>query len=404
MEDDFTPKRSAPSLAAANLMEGDFSPRKKAANACLPFIMRPAGDEKFVVFASAQDGFEAHVLEEVLKIISAEMADAAPNETIGLLAGRVLRDDRGPYTLVLAAQGARKHEIEATPSHVGISADGHAQVRHRLETTAYGYDIVGWYHSHPRYPARFSPVDITEQSTFRDKNHVGIVVSGIDEHEPFGVYRGPQAVLLVAPKRVPIPRLLAQTVDRNADDLHALKPHIATDIPRAADAPMREAAQVFAAPPPAVLAGRLNRVLPWAVTITLLGVITYLLMLDARMRAVESLLKQIKVVDHGNAPATGAQQAAAAPPAQEEGTAGRQIPPGDAGGKTVSNDPSTEQKQSLLEGSAPRANPLIPSTPSLRRQKKQKQPSQARASRSTKGKRRDRQNSAPRSGKQPARG
>lgn len=364
MEEDFIPK--SPAHSPANLTDEDFTPRKSA-DSRLPFIIRPADDAKFTVFSSPQDGFQAYVYEEVLKIISGEMADAAPNETIGLLAGRVLRDSRGPYTLVLAAQGARGHEIEATPSHVGISASGHAQVRSRLEATAYGYDIVGWYHSHPRYPARFSPVDVTEQSTFRDKNHVGIVVSGIDEREPFGVYRGPKAFLLVAPKRVPLPRLLTQTVNRRAGPLPA-EAHVATEVLRHTDAPTHASAQTLTAPPPAGKAERLNRALPWALTVVMLGVIACLIGLAARVRKVEGLCEQTKVAGQGGVAA----QEATAPPAQ--GDAGTEVTPGGAGRDALSSSPSAGLRPPLAEGSTPRANPLIPSITPSREQRKQRRP------------------------------
>ncbi|HEU4710824.1 MAG TPA: Mov34/MPN/PAD-1 family protein [Pyrinomonadaceae bacterium] len=178
-------------------MEEFFRPKEKNAYASLPFITRPQQDETFISFASESDAFEVFLHRNVQEVIRHEAHEAAPNETIGLLAGRVVRDERGPYTLVLAAAGARPDEVEATPSHVRISANGQAQVRGRLESSAHGLDIIGWYHSHPRFPARFSPVDITEQSTWRDPNHVGIVISGVDRNEPLGVYRGPKANLLI---------------------------------------------------------------------------------------------------------------------------------------------------------------------------------------------------------------
>lgn len=178
----------------------EFFQPQKTAFASLPFISRPARDEKFLVFVSKHDGFAAFIHQDVRNAIFHEARKAMPNETIGLLAGRVMRDEHGPYTLVLSAEGARHDEVEATPSHVRISAAGHAQVRRRLESSAYGLDIIGWYHSHPRFPARFSPVDKTEQSTWRDLNHLGIVISGNDTREPIGVYRGPETALLIPTK------------------------------------------------------------------------------------------------------------------------------------------------------------------------------------------------------------
>jgi hypothetical protein len=85
-------------------------------------------------------------------------------------------------------------------------------VRCRLEESAYGLDLIGWYHSHPTFPARFSPVDVTEQSTWRDPNHIGIVISGSDRATPFGVYRGPEALLLRPSPALPPPSPPARTL------------------------------------------------------------------------------------------------------------------------------------------------------------------------------------------------
>lgn len=198
-------------MEAAHSMK-HFQPRQTRTHSNLPFVSRPVNRKDFLAFASERDGFETLIHSDVKEAISKKAQKALPNETIGLLAGRVLRDERGPYTLVLAAKGARLDEIEATPSHVRISANGHAQVRCRLEESAYGLDLIGWYHSHPTFPARFSPVDITEQSTWRDPNHIGIVISGNDRVTPFGVYRGPEALLLRPVPALPPPSPPARTL------------------------------------------------------------------------------------------------------------------------------------------------------------------------------------------------
>lgn len=208
---------------AARTMEGGFTPKGSVQRSSLPFMMRPRNDSNFTVFASDKDGFEAYVLHTVLNKIDAELVRASPVETIGLLAGRVLRDSGGPYTLVLASQDARGDETEATPGHVRISATGHANLRRRLEMTAYGLDLVGWYHSHPRFPARFSSVDTTEQSTLTDPNHLGIVVSGIDDLKPYGVYRGPAAIQLVSQTSIrrPITHYASKSIAISSDQMAA---------------------------------------------------------------------------------------------------------------------------------------------------------------------------------------
>lgn len=182
-----------------------FRPRQKLNYSNLPFVSRPRNNQTFTTYASGQDGFAAFVHSEVRQAISEKAEEASPNETVGLLAGRVLRDEHGAYTLVLAIEGARPQEIEATPSRVRMSANGQAEVRSRLETSAYGLDVIGWYHSHPRFPAQFSPEDFIEQSTWRDPNHIGIVISGLGSEKPLGVYRGPQASVLTPSLSLPPP-------------------------------------------------------------------------------------------------------------------------------------------------------------------------------------------------------
>lgn len=158
---------------------------------------RPAEGGAFEAFISDADGFQAYVHRDVLDLIKQQAERAGDNETIGLLMGRICHDPKsGPYTLIMAADGALDGEFEATASHVKLSAQGHAKVRHRLEAAHPDREIVGWYHTHPHYPPRFSSVDTSEQATWSDADHIGIVYSGIDVDEPFGVYRGPHAKLL----------------------------------------------------------------------------------------------------------------------------------------------------------------------------------------------------------------
>jgi proteasome lid subunit RPN8/RPN11 len=266
-----------------------FKPQKNTAFASLPFITRPARDESFSIFTSEHDSFAAFIHQNVRDAIFKEAYKAAPNETIGLLAGRVMRDEGGLYTLVLAAQGARHDEVEATPSHVRISASGYAQVRSRLESSAYGLDVIGWYHSHPRYPARFSPVDITEQSTWRDQNHLGIVISGNDNREPLGVYRGPHAALLTPVRsEIPPPKKIAQP------DITFISPRVEENKEEAI------AAIKFIAPAVAVRTPRprsegVLRYLPLALGLGLLGMAISLIRLDYRIAGVEKKMALVEI-------------------------------------------------------------------------------------------------------------
>jgi proteasome lid subunit RPN8/RPN11 len=284
-------------------MEEFFKPKEKTAYASLPFITRPKQDETFIVFASENDGFEVLLHQNVQETIRREALEAVPNETIGLLAGRVVRDERGPYTLVLAATGARPNEVEATPSHVRISASGHAQVRSRLESFAHGLDIIGWYHSHPRFPARFSPVDITEQSTWRDPNHVGIVISGIDRNEPLGVYRGPKSNLMVP--KTNLPELIKRKEQIDTASLFA--PVAVTSVvvskPVAEPAPAGAVVVPNSTPSTPSETGKTAAFVYRALGVGLFGIVLTIVWLDNRLSKMEARLTNSKLAQ-AQAPTT----------------------------------------------------------------------------------------------------
>ena len=270
-------------MEAAHNME-HFRPRQTKTYSNLPFVSRPANRKDFLVFVSERDGFEALIHSNVKEAISEKAQRALPNETIGLLAGRVLRDERGPYTLVLAAEGARLDEIDATPSHVRISANGHAQVRGRLEKSAYGLDLIGWYHSHPTFPARFSSVDVTEQSTWRDPNHIGMVISGIDRATPFGVYRGPEALLLRPVPASPLPPPPASTLPI----IHiSSAPATIDEADRRVSPTVPNLARVGAAQV-ATLLKAVTKFLPLAISLVALGALFNIFQLNRRISKLEA--------------------------------------------------------------------------------------------------------------------
>ena len=65
------------------------------------------------------------------------------------------------------------------------------QIRVRLENSNPADEIVGWYHSHPQSSAFFSETDRKEQSTWPASYNVGLVISGLEDTEPFAVFCGP---------------------------------------------------------------------------------------------------------------------------------------------------------------------------------------------------------------------
>ncbi|HEV2915107.1 MAG TPA: Mov34/MPN/PAD-1 family protein [Pyrinomonadaceae bacterium] len=303
---------------------------------------RPLGNGSFVTFSSEDDGFRAYVHQDVLDFIAGVARHAEPDEAIGLLAGRICYDPRnGPYTLVMAADGASKEEVEASPSHVRISATGHASVRRRLEDSHPDREIVGWYHSHPHYPARFSLVDAKEQATWNDPNHIGIVFSGTERKEPFGVYRGPGAILLA--------RALDSSSAPVIEDAAVEEtPHF---LPKVKESPVVHALPHGARP--AVRARKVATVLLWAFALTVIAAVASIIWLHYRVRSLENR----RDVSQANRPHE--QQPANEPTA----SASRQAPstPG-ASDQPLPDDNAAPDNVRMADKPIlrTRANPLVP--------------------------------------------
>jgi proteasome lid subunit RPN8/RPN11 len=80
-----------------------------------------------------------------------------PEECCGVLLGRVEEDDQRLVTAVARAGNTRtdspQNRYNIDPREL-IAIQRHARER--------GLDIVGFYHSHPDHPARWSPTDLAE--------------------------------------------------------------------------------------------------------------------------------------------------------------------------------------------------------------------------------------------------
>src|SRR5512146_467371 len=80
-----------------------------------------------------------------------------PHECCGVLLGRAADDDQRLVTVAVAAGNTRtdshKHRYNIDPREL-IAIQRQARER--------GLDIVGFYHSHPDHPARWSPTDLAE--------------------------------------------------------------------------------------------------------------------------------------------------------------------------------------------------------------------------------------------------
>ena len=156
----------------------------------LPFRSRKSFTG-YAVFQS--DGHAVFVHSRVCRLLAVATRDAEPCETGGLLAGRVLRDAEGPYTLVLEAVKAPREA--GRPGRLTLSPEMTARLRDQAATEFPGCDVVGWWHSHT-VETGYSEVDRANQQMWTDPSHVGLLVFARATSRRALAYLGPASRLM----------------------------------------------------------------------------------------------------------------------------------------------------------------------------------------------------------------
>jgi proteasome lid subunit RPN8/RPN11 len=80
-----------------------------------------------------------------------------PHECCGVLVGQIGDDGVKHVRAVVRCENQRSDSL-----HNRYSIDPHSLVRIQREARERDQDIVGFYHSHPDHPARWSPTDLVE--------------------------------------------------------------------------------------------------------------------------------------------------------------------------------------------------------------------------------------------------
>jgi len=83
-----------------------------------------------------------------------------PHECCGVLLGQMREDERVVISIVRAGN------TRTDSAHNRYNIDPRELVRVQREGRERGEDIVGFYHSHPDHPARWSPTDLAEAHWF----------------------------------------------------------------------------------------------------------------------------------------------------------------------------------------------------------------------------------------------
>jgi len=88
-----------------------------------------------------------------------------PHECCGVLLGRFGDDGDGSVTKTVSSV-APCGNTRADSPHNRYNIDPRELIRIQREGRERGEDIVGFYHSHPDHPARWSPTDLAEAHWF----------------------------------------------------------------------------------------------------------------------------------------------------------------------------------------------------------------------------------------------
>lgn len=96
--------------------------------------------------------------------VTGHVMQSIDEEICGVLVGEVCQDDDGFFVHV-------RNMIKGTAAqhggaHVTFTHETWNQVHNRLETDFPGFDILGWYHSHPGFGVSFSEMDLFIQRNF----------------------------------------------------------------------------------------------------------------------------------------------------------------------------------------------------------------------------------------------
>lgn len=169
-------------------MSGDFQVIERRAGP--PF--RPRGLlSGYAVFQGHRHAVFVH--PGVCARIGAAARDAQPNEAGGLLAGRILQDADGGYTLVEGAVVAPPQA--GSVGRITMSPELTAGLCTQAATRYPACDVVGWWHSHAGVSG-YSEVDRANQRAWRNPGHVGLLVFARAGSPRAMAYLGPQSAAL----------------------------------------------------------------------------------------------------------------------------------------------------------------------------------------------------------------
>src|SRR5579859_3741757 len=134
-------------------------------------------------FGPDTDGFVVFVSPQAVRDLKEGTAHYVPNEAFGQLMGRVYKDHLGYFVVVTGAVYAR--HLAASAGFVKLTPEEMRGLRLEASRRYPASDFVGWTHSHS-YLSHYSPTDETEQTTWTNPHHIGILTfMAVYQREPW---------------------------------------------------------------------------------------------------------------------------------------------------------------------------------------------------------------------------
>jgi proteasome lid subunit RPN8/RPN11 len=135
------------------------------------------------------------ISQEAFKLICEHAASDTSVELCGVLAGRLARDDQGPYLLV--EQAIRGVATRRTGSQVTFTHETWEQIHGEMESNFPDLRIVGWYHTHPGFGIFLSDMDQFIQDNFFNLPHnIAFVYDPISEERGLFIWKNGQSTRL----------------------------------------------------------------------------------------------------------------------------------------------------------------------------------------------------------------
>ena len=140
-----------------------------------------------------RNDFRISVGDSVHKEIQKHAKEKKDVEICGVLVGKWGRDDKGPFVAITASirgEAATSKFAEVTFTH-----DTWSKINAEMDKSYAGYNIVGWYHTHPDFGIFLSDRDrFIHENFFSEPGQVAYVVDPIRDIEGFFIWQGGKPV------------------------------------------------------------------------------------------------------------------------------------------------------------------------------------------------------------------